>query len=67
MTDERICLEPEEVRALRELLAALSVMEEQFVRGDRVLEISNMAWRDLVMRPAQGLRRVTVRRLVPGR
>jgi hypothetical protein len=64
---EPICLEPDEVRALRDLLAALSVMEEQFSRGDRVLEISDMAWRDLVMRPALGLRRVTIRKLVPGR
>lgn len=56
---EVFCLTPEEVASLRALLASLSVMEGRLLRHhDRVLEITDAAWQEMVIRPADGLRRV---------
>jgi hypothetical protein len=62
----RIELTEDEADALREVLAALSVIEERGLRHDRVIEISREVWRDMLLRPASRLRRITTRKLGDG-
>ena len=63
---ETICLTDDETAALREIIAALSVIEERgFASDQRVCEITVQMWRDMLVRPAQRLRRVTTRALSP--
>lgn len=61
--DEPICLTLAETRALAELIAMLATIEDRGLRHDHVIEISRELWRDMVMRPAEGLRRVASRKL----
>lgn len=63
--DEPICLDEAEVKALRELIAMLSTMEERGFDRERpgFLVVSQQLWRDMILRPAQGLRRVTTPKL----
>ena len=61
---EPICLTEDEVAALREIIVGLSVIEERGFDDDRrVCEISVQLWRDMLVRPAQRLRRVTTPRI----
>jgi hypothetical protein len=54
----KIVLTDDEAQALREVLAALSVIEDRDLRHDHVIEITRETWRDLLLRPASRLRRV---------
>ena len=63
MSGESICLTPDEAAAMREIIAALATIEERGLRQDWVIEISREAWRDLLLRPAARLRRITAPRL----
>ena len=71
MSDETICLDLDEVRALRELIGMLATMEERGFQPPgavpgyptECIVISKQAWRDMVLRPAMGLRRVVTPKL----
>jgi hypothetical protein len=58
-----ICLTDEEAVALRQILAALAVIEERGLRHDRVIEVSQAMWQDILVRPAEPLMRRLARRL----
>ena len=65
---EPICLDESEVKALRELLAMLMTMESRAGNQDpehhpSSLIITRELWRDMILRPAQGLRRITTPKL----
>lgn len=62
---EDICLTPDEVKSLRELIAMLATMEERGwdIEKPGCIVVTKELWRDLVLGPAAGLRRVTTRRL----
>lgn len=54
----QITLTLDEAAALRDIFAALATMEREFRRGDDVIEVSRLLWRDLLTRPAERLHRV---------
>lgn len=61
-----VVLTPDEADALREIIGALAVIERVHLKFDRdVIEITRMAWRDLLLRPAARLQRVLPRRIEP--
>lgn len=67
MSDEDICLTEDEASALREILGALTVIGEHgYFNEKHLIEITPETWRDLLVRPAQRLRRVTTRKLPEG-
>jgi hypothetical protein len=64
---EPICLTEDEAAALREVLAMLAVMEERGLDDRDTITISRQMWRDMLLRPAQRLRRVTQRAILAER
>ena len=63
-TDEPICLTEDETAALRTILAALATIgESSYFNERRMVEITPETWHELLVKPAQRLRRVTARKL----
>jgi hypothetical protein len=64
---ERICLTDDEAAALRDILAALSVIGERGFDDERqMVEMSYQLWREMLLRPAARLVRVTSRERLAG-
>lgn len=58
--EEVICLAPEEVIALRKVLAMLAVIEQRaYTNGNRTVTITHQMWLHELVLPAQPLLRVT--------
>lgn len=65
MSDEDICLTPAEIESLRELIAMLATIEERGFDHEKpgCVVVTKQLWRDMILRPAMGLRRVTTKRI----